>query len=218
MKESWKGILEEHLKSEDFSQLKERLDKEYSNHIIYPKKSQIMRALQLTGYDETKVVILGQDPYHGPGQANGLAFAVNKGQPIPPSLRNIFKEIKNEFGETPSSTDLLGWAKQGVLMLNASLTVRHKSANSHKSLGWSKVTDTIIAGLGRREEPMVFLLWGNFARNKKMLIDQSKHLILESVHPSPLSATRGFFGCNHFIKANEWLELKGYNKIDWLNS
>src|SRR5690606_10051653 len=217
MHESWKTKLNDELQKPYALKLLEDLNIEYQNQIIYPKKKDVMRVLQRP-FDETKVVILGQDPYHGPGQANGLAFAVNTSEKCPPSLRNIFKEIEIEFGEKPKNSTLEGWQEQGVFLLNSILTVRESQPGSHKDLGWQKITNTIISLINEKEIPVVFMLWGNYARSKKFLIDTSKHLVLESVHPSPLSASRGFFGCNHFIKANEFLVANNQEPINWINS
>jgi uracil-DNA glycosylase len=181
-----------------------------------PPRDSIYRALKLTPFDQVKVVILGQDPYHG-GQANGLAFAVNPDAPVPPSLRNIFKEIESGYGQAPQSRALENWARQGVLLLNTVLTVEKHRALSHKDLGWQQFTDCVIAELGRDPRPKVFILWGSQARSKKPLI-QPQHLVLESVHPSPLSAYNGFFGSRHFQKANEFLQKHGLEPVDWLNS
>lgn len=181
-----------------------------------PPKDSIYRALKLTPFEQVKVVILGQDPYHG-GQANGLAFAVDAGFPVPPSLQNIFKEIASEYGAKPSSASLEQWADQGVLLLNTVLTVEKHKALSHKDFGWQAFTDRVIAELGRDAQPRVFLLWGSQARSKRPLV-QAPSLALESVHPSPLSAHNGFFGCGHFKKANEFLVKNGMSPVDWLRS
>ncbi len=181
-----------------------------------PPKASIYRALKLTPFEQVKVVILGQDPYHG-GQANGLAFAVDDGFAVPPSLQNIFKEIEAEYGSRPASARLEGWARQGVLLLNTVLTVTKHQALSHKALGWQSFTDRVIAELGADASPRVFLLWGSQARAKRALV-QPPSLALESVHPSPLSAHNGFFGCGHFKKANEFLLRHGLEPVDWLQS
>jgi len=174
-------------------------------------------ALKYTSYSDVKVVILGQDPYHGPNQAHGLSFSVQKGIMPPPSLVNIYKEIENEFGVTMPKNygNLTKWAKQGVLLLNTTLTVRAHNANSHKDAGWQIFTDNVIRKLNERQTPVVFLLWGSHSIKKRSLIDETKHLVLTSVHPSPLSAYRGFFGCGHFKKANEFLAASGFEPIDW---
>lgn len=181
-----------------------------------PPKDAIYRAMKLTPFDQVKVVILGQDPYHG-GQANGLAFAVDESAPVPPSLQNIFKEIEAEYGSRPASRALQGWAAQGVLLLNTVLTVTKHQALSHKDFGWQAFTDRVIAELGADAKPRVFILWGAQARSKRALV-KPPSLVLESVHPSPLSAHNGFFGCGHFKKANEFLAAHGSSPIDWLRS
>lgn len=185
---------------------------------IYPAQEAILRALQLTPFDAVQVVIVGQDPYHGPGQADGLAFSVPEGVKAPPSLRNVFKEIQEDVYEgrpCSFSTDLTRWAEQGVLLLNATLTVEAGRAGSHRSLGWDALTDQIIEALGRRREHLVFLLWGRHAQEKRALIDGKRHLILEAPHPSPLSAYRGFFGCRHFSQANRYLAEHDGRSIRW---
>lgn len=213
MEEGWTKILSEELNKEYMIKLNFFLKEEYHN-TTYPAEPNILRALSLTNFNDVRVLILGQDPYHQPNQANGLAFAVNEGVAIPPSLRNIFKEVKASYGETPNSSTLEGWAEQGVLLLNTVLTVRANSPNSHKDKGWEIFTDKIIQVLGERESPLVFMLWGSSARIKKPLIKNKSHLILEAPHPSPLSAHRGFLGCKHFIEANNFLK----DKINWTNS
>jgi uracil-DNA glycosylase len=185
---------------------------------IYPPEGRVLAALEMTPFDAVKVVIVGQDPYHGEGQADGLAFSVPAPVKAPPSLRNIFKEVARDVydGEMPdASTDLSRWARQGVLLLNASLTVRAGQAGSHRNLGWARLTDQIIAQLSDRHDHRVFMLWGNFAKAKAALIDAAGHLILEAPHPSPLSAYRGFFGCGHFSKANDYLRAHGKTPIIW---
>lgn len=189
-------------------------------HTIYPPAGQELRALEVTPFDVVKVVIVGQDPYHGEGQANGLAFAVPDQVPPPPSLRNILKEVAEDIYSDqspapPLSPDLSAWAVQGVLLLNASLTVKAAAAGSHSELGWSRLTDAIIARLSERRDHLVFMLWGRFAQAKHLLIDAARHLILEAPHPSPLSAYRGFFGCRHFSKANAYLMQHGQTAIRW---
>lgn len=212
----WKEILEEEFEKEYFKKLKEILVLEYSKGRVFPNKKDILQAFQLTAYKDIKVVILGQDPYHGYGQAHGLAFSVQKGVRIPPSLQNMYKEIRMEKeGEIFNHGCLIDWAKQGIFMLNASLTVREGEANSHSKIGWEIFTDNIIKKINEKENEVIFVLWGNNARSKKKYIDSQKHVILEGVHPSPLSANRGFFGCNHFRKINEILEKRGEKKIDW---
>ncbi|NLM05463.1 MAG: uracil-DNA glycosylase [Tissierellia bacterium] len=211
----WWELLEEEFKKPYYKNLREILIKEYRNKTVYPDMYSIYRALNLTSYKDTKVLILGQDPYHGRGQANGLAFSVNEGILLPPSLKNIYKELENDLGIKKHSGDLTSWAKEGVLLLNASLTVREGEANSHKSLGWSNLTDKIIQLLNLKKDPVVFILWGNDARSKKVFLNNPNHLILESVHPSPLSASRGFFGSKPFSKTNNFFISKGLSPIEW---
>ena len=183
---------------------------------IYPPGSQIFRAFELTPFDEVKVVILGQDPYHGPGQAHGLCFSVRPNVPPPPSLVNIFKEIEDDLGIAPPDHGCLQpWAEQGVLLLNSVLTVVQGQAGAHQGKGWERFTDKVVETVNRHREGVVFLLWGSHARKKGQHIDRRRHLVLEGPHPSPLSAYRGFFGCRHFSKANTWLQQKGQNPIDW---
>ena len=213
---SWDILLKGEFEKDYFLKLREFLKEEYSSRIIYPDMHNIFNALKLTPYENVKVVILGQDPYHGPGQAHGLCFSVRKGVEPPPSLKNIFKEISTEFGcPIPPHGELTSWAEQGVLLLNTVLTVRSGTPNSHKGKGWEILTDKIISLLNERTEPIVFLLWGANARSKKSLITNSRHLVLETVHPSPLSAYNGFFGCDHFKKANIFLRNNGLEIIDW---
>ena len=212
----WDEILSEEFASAEYLALREFLKAEYSTRTIYPSMYDIFNSLKFTSFDNLKVVLLGQDPYHNQGQAMGLSFSVPKGVQIPPSLVNIYKELQTELGITPKETgDLTGWAKQGVLLLNAVLTVREHQANSHKGKGWEFFTDAIIKKISDKKEHLVFLLWGGNARSKKPLIDAKKHLILECAHPSPLSAYNGFFGCGHFIKTNEYLIKHGIQPIDW---
>lgn len=189
-----------------------------AGRIIYPKGSEIFNAMQHTGFDDIKVVILGQDPYHGPGQAHGLSFSVRKGVRLPPSLLNIYKEIASEFGAPmPQSGDLTSWADQGVLLLNATLTVQDSLAGSHQNKGWETFTDAVIHAVAQRHEHIVFMLWGSYAQKKGSFIDRKKHLVLQAPHPSPLSAHRGFLGCGHFHKANDYLIQHGRTPIDWLS-
>ena len=212
----WDEILKGEFSSEYYLSLREFLKSEYSGGRVYPPMNDIFNALRYTSFENTKVVILGQDPYHAPGQAHGLCFSVKKGVPHPPSLKNIFKELYAEFGIEPSeSGELCGWAKQGVLLLNATLTVREGAPLSHKGRGWETLTDAIIAKFNAKREPVVFLLWGANARAKRTLITNPRHLVLECAHPSPLSAHNGFFGCGHFKRANEFLEKCGRVPIDW---
>lgn len=192
------------------------IEHEYQTKTIYPTQNNIFNALKLTPYSNTKVVIVGQDPYHGENQANGLSFSVQKGVTLPPSLKNIYKEIYDDLGiEEPNCGDLTKWAKEGVLLLNSSLTVIKDMPNSHKDIGWSNLTDYIIKVLNQKEEPVVFILWGNFAKSKKQFITNKKHLILESTHPSPFSASSGFFGSHPFSKTNAFLDAHGLEPINW---
>ena len=211
----WDVILEQEFKKDYFKKLGIFVKNEYKNKIIYPEYKNVFNALRYTDYDEVKVVILGQDPYHGEHEAHGLSFSVLEGVQMPPSLRNIFKELYDDIGVKRNTTDLTNWAKQGVLLLNSIMTVVKDKPLSHKDKGWEIFTDRIIELLGEREEPMVFILWGSFARSKKELIKNKKHLILESVHPSPLSASRGFFGSKPFSKTNQFLEKNNIKKIEW---
>lgn len=211
----WDEVLEPEFKKEYFRNLGIFVKNEYKNKTIYPKYSDIFNALRYTDYDEVKVVILGQDPYHGDREAHGLSFSVQKGVPMPPSLRNIFKELYDDIGVKRDLTDLTDWAHQGVLLLNSIMTVEKDKPLSHKDKGWEIFTDYIITKLGEREEPIVFIFWGSYARSKKELIKNRNHLILESVHPSPLSANRGFFGSKPFSKANQFLEKKQITPIRW---
>lgn len=212
----WDELLKDEFKKEYYLKLREFLKNEYRTQIIYPNMNDIFNALKLTDYSKVKVVILGQDPYHGKGQAHGLSFSVKKGIKPPPSLINIFKEIKSEYSiDFPNHGELTSWAKDGVLLLNTCLTVREALPNSHKGKGWEIFTDRVIALLNESQEPIVFLLWGANAKSKVALINNPKHLILTSVHPSPLSAFGGFFGCNHFKLANEFLEKNNRKAINW---
>ena len=211
----WDNYLSEEFEKDYYKQLRQFLNNEYENHLIYPPAKHIFNALRLCNYEDTKVVILGQDPYHEKGQAMGLAFSVPDSCPLPPSLQNIFKEIEKEYGYLNTNGDLIPWAKQGVLLLNTSLTVREGSANSHSGHGWEILTDKIIEVLANKKEALVFLLWGNNAREKKKFIHNENHLLLESVHPSPLSAYNGFFGNGHFIQCNQFLKNHQLKEIDW---
>ena len=211
----WDIVLEEEFKKDYFKKLGIFVKNEYNKKIIYPEYKNIFNALRYTDFDDVKVVILGQDPYHGENEAHGLSFSVKEGIPMPPSLRNIFKELNNDLNITRTSTDLTSWAEQGVLLLNSIMTVVKDSPLSHKDKGWEIFTDKIIELLGSREEPLVFILWGSYARSKKELIKNKKHLILESVHPSPLSASRGFFGSKPFSKTNEFLLKNNNEQIRW---
>ncbi|AKO95213.1 uracil-DNA glycosylase [Priestia filamentosa] len=215
LKNDWQEILAEEFEKTYYKELREFLVEEYKTQTIYPDMYDIYNALHYTAYKDTKVVILGQDPYHGPGQAHGLSFSVQPGVKTPPSLMNIYKELKQDVGcYIPNNGYLVKWAEQGVLMLNTVLTVREGKPNSHKGKGWENFTNKIIEKLSEREKPMVFLLWGNNARQKKALI-KDHHLILEGPHPSPLSANRGFFGSHHFSKTNEFLKETNQEPIDW---
>lgn len=212
----WDKILGDEFTKEYYLSLREFLKQEYASRTIYPDMYDIFNALKETPYRSVKAVILGQDPYHGPGQAHGMCFSVQPGTPRPPSLVNIFKELEADCGIAASESGFLQpWAEQGVLLLNAVLTVRAGSPNSHAGRGWETFTDQVIRHLNDREQPIVFLLWGANARSKKSLISASGHLVLESAHPSPLSAHRGFFGCRHFSKTNEFLKANGMEPIDW---
>jgi len=211
----WDFILKEEMEKAYFRNLISFINIEYKNKIIYPKYNDLFKSLKLTNFDDVKIVILGQDPYHGDKEANGLSFSVEKGVKTPPSLRNIFKELNNDVKIIRNETDLTDWAKQGVLLLNSIMTVIKDKPLSHKNIGWETFTDKIIELLSEREKPMVFILWGNYARSKKDLIKNKNHLIIESVHPSPLSAPRGFFGSKPFSKANTFLESNNIKKINW---
>lgn len=213
---NWDDVLNDEFDKAYYKELRSFLDYEYQNKIIYPKAKDIYNALRLTDYNDVKVVILGQDPYHEIGQAHGLAFSVNKNIKIPPSLENIYKELHDDIGcYIPNNGYLIKWAKQGVLLLNTVLSVEAHKANSHKGRGWEILTDTIIKKLNDKESPVVFILWGNNAKTKKALITNKKHLIIESVHPSPLSAYNGFFGSRPFSKTNNFLIKNNLKPIDW---
>lgn len=212
----WDELLKSEFESEYYQKLRTVLKREYAEFTVYPPQDEIFNALRHTDYADVKAVILGQDPYHGPGQAQGLCFSVRPGVDYPPSLRNIFQELETDMGvPAPPNGSLIPWAERGVLLLNTTLTVRQGQANSHKDLGWTIFTDAVIQRLNEREKPMVFLLWGGNARAKKALITNKNHLILEAPHPSPLSAYHGFFGCRHFSKCNEFLMQHGIAPIDW---
>ncbi len=199
-----------------YAQLYRKVKEEYGRYVIYPPSSDILNAFSLTPLSKVKVVILGQDPYHEPGQAHGLCFSVNEGVPFPPSLRNIFKEISDDLGKpVPVSGDLTRWARQGVLLLNATLTVRAGQAGSHQGRGWEEFTDAAIRELNSGRDGLVFILWGGYAKKKGAIIDRSRHLVLSSAHPSPLSAYNGFFGNHHFSQANDWLIKHGETPIEW---
>jgi len=212
----WSDFIKKESEKNYMKELFGFLTKEYAENTIYPPKDKVFAAFQLTPYAEVNVVILGQDPYHGPNQANGLSFSVEDGVPFPPSLRNIFKELVSDIGcDFPSSGDLTPWAKQGVLLLNTALTVRAGSAMSHSGKGWEIFTDEVLQYLNEKKTPIVFILWGKHAQTKIKFIDQDKHFIIKSVHPSPLSAHRGFFGSQPFSKTNNYLEVAGLPHIDW---
>lgn len=212
----WTEILKEETEKLYFTRLQYFLDDEYSKKTIYPPREDVFNALRYTSYSDVKAVIIGQDPYHGEGQAHGLCFSVREGVEIPPSLMNIYKELNADLGlPVPDSGYLKRWADEGVLLMNAVLTVEKDKANSHRKQGWEEFTDAVIMKLNEREEPVVFLLWGNNAKAKADLITNNNHLILEAAHPSPLSASRGFFGCRHFSKCNRYLEAWGKEGINW---
>ncbi len=212
----WDGLLAEEFKKDYYLKLREFLKSEYFTRKIYPPMNDIYNALRYTSYQNTRVVILGQDPYHGAGQAHGLCFSVKQGTTPPPSLKNIFKELKAELDiDEPPCGELTGWAKQGVLLLNTTLTVREGCPQSHKGQGWEILTDNIISLINEKDSPVVFMLWGGNARAKKTLITNKNHLVLECAHPSPLSAYAGFFGCGHFARANDFLTTKGLDPIHW---
>ncbi|MES2966590.1 MAG: uracil-DNA glycosylase [Patescibacteria group bacterium] len=213
---SWKEILADELSQDYFKNLISFVDQAYTTSTVYPPQSHIFNAFNHCPFDQVKVVILGQDPYHGPGQAHGLAFSVPDGIAIPPSLRNIFKEISQDIGTSPpSSGNLERWAHQGVLLLNATLTVEAGKAGSHQGKGWEEFTDTVIATISEHKRHVVFMLWGSYAQSKQTLIDSTKHLILTAPHPSPLSAHRGFFGSKHFSQTNMYLTQQGSAPIIW---
>ena len=212
----WTSILEEEFSKNYFRKIMREIKNCNSKDLLCPKRENIFRAFEITNFSDLKIVILGQDPYHGENQANGLAFAVNKNNKIPPSLRNIFNEIKNDLNIDPlTSKDLESWASQGVLLLNSSLSVKLGIANSHSKLGWELFTNKILKEISLMKNKVVFVLWGNFAKKKESLIDIKKHLILKAPHPSPLSAYRGFFGCKHFSKANDFLRKNDLKEIIW---
>ncbi|PTM59255.1 uracil-DNA glycosylase [Desmospora activa] len=212
----WPQVLEEELKQPYLQKLKAFLEEERSQHTVFPAESDLFSALKLTSYQEVKVLLLGQDPYHNDGQAHGLSFSVRPGVSHPPSLRNMFKELQEDLGHTPPKDGYLApWAQQGVLMLNAVLTVRAHQANSHKNKGWEKFTDAVIRAVNAKTDPVVFVLWGNYAKKKKKWIDTERHIIVESAHPSPLSARAGFFGSRPYSTINRALREAGQTEIDW---
>ena len=212
---SWDALLADEFQKDYYKQLRSFLKTEYSTRVIYPDMYSIFNAFKYTAYEDVKVVIIGQDPYHEPGQAHGLCFSVQDGTPLPPSLKNIYKELWDDLGVSRSSGCLTDWAKQGGMLLNAVLTVRQGQAGSHAGKGWETFTDHAIELLNQREDPIVFLLWGGYARKKKALITGRQHRILEAAHPSPLSAYNGWFGCRHFSKANALLTSMGKSPIMW---
>ncbi len=212
----WDALLADEIKKDYYLRLREFLKQEYTTRRIYPPMEDIFNALRHTSYSDVRAVILGQDPYHGAGQAHGMCFSVKKGTPPPPSLQNIFKELKADLGiDPPNHGELTQWADNGVLLLNTVLTVREGQANSHRGMGWEHFTDRVIQLLNEREQPIVFLLWGGNARSKANLITNPQHLVLQCAHPSPLSAYNGFFGCRHFSKTNEFLTQHGMQPINW---
>ncbi len=212
----WDTVLDSEYHKEYFANIVKFVNKVYKEKTIFPPKARILSALDITDYNDVKVVILGQDPYHGIGEANGLAFSVNDGVKIPPSLKNIYKELHDDLGvEIPNTGNLESWAKEGVLLLNSVLTVEKDKPASHKNIGWETFTDSIIKKLNERDKPIVFILWGNFAKSKKELITNPKHLVLTSSHPSPFSVNYGFFGSKPFSKTNEFLRRNGIKEIDW---
>jgi uracil-DNA glycosylase len=216
IEESWKGKLSAEFGKPYFESLISFIKTAYQSAVVYPPGKEIFRAFDCCNFENVKVVVLGQDPYHGPGQANGLCFSVRDGVRMPPSLVNIFKEIQADLGKPiPKSGDLERWSRQGVLLLNATLTVQAGSPGSHQNKGWETFTDEVIKTISSEKEHVVFLLWGAYAQKKGEVIDRNKHLVLMSPHPSPFSADRGFFGCKHFSKTNQYLKSKGLQEIDW---
>lgn len=216
IKKEWQEVLKEEFEKEYFIDLMNFVSYEYKNKVVYPEAKNIFNAFNLCSFNDTKVVIIGQDPYHQPNQAHGLCFSVLDPTPCPPSLKNIYKEIELDLEiELPTSNDLSRWAKQGVLLINATLTVEANKAGSHQNKGWEEFTDSVINHLAKEKQGIVFLLWGSYAQKKGGFIDETKHLVLKSVHPSPLSAYRGFFGNNHFSQTNNYLISNGKKPIDW---
>lgn len=216
IEESWKQVLSDAFRQPFFAELKAFLVEEKKQYRVFPPGNLIFNAFNQTPFEKVKVVLLGQDPYHEEGQAHGLCFSVREGVPMPRSLVNICKELQSDVGVPLSGCgDLSSWARQGVLLLNATLTVRAHQAGSHQNHGWEQFTDTVIRTISDKKEHVAFLLWGNYAQAKIPLIDQNKHLVLKAAHPSPLSASRGFFGCRHFSKTNAWLEAHGLEAVDW---
>ena len=216
IEKAWKSKLSEEFEKDYFHSLTNFVKSEFQNKAIYPPAGEIFKAFDACPFNEVKVVILGQDPYHGAGQANGLCFSVHQGVPMPPSLLNIFKERKSDLGKSmPPNGDLTFWAKQGVLLLNATLTVADKSPGSHQKKGWEEFTDAVIQKLSQEKENIVFILWGAYAQKKGSVIDREKHFVIESPHPSPFAAHRGFFGSQPFSKCNEFLSAQNKEKVDW---
>ena len=216
MHPSWQTVLKEEKEKTYFQELWTFLKEAYQTTTVYPPKERIFHAFDAVAPEDVRCVILGQDPYHGPGQANGLSFSVHDGVPIPPSLRNMYKELVADIGcPAPTSGNLESWSRQGVFLLNTSLTVEEGKAGSHAKKGWAQFTDRVIEVLGTQTQPIVFILWGNHAKSKKALIDTNRHLVLEAVHPSPLSASRGFFGSKPYSQTNAWLKEQGREPIDW---
>lgn len=212
----WDEVLQDEYHKDYFKKIVGFINKEYKNRTVFPPKSFILRAFNLTDYKDVKVVIIGQDPYHGVGEANGLCFAVSDGIKLPPSLQNIYKELESDLGIKPANVgNLECWAREGVLLLNAILTVEKDKPASHRTVGWEIFTDEVIKKLNEKKDPIVFILWGNFARSKKKYITNPNHFIIESTHPSPFSAYSGFFGSRPFSKTNNYLKSKGINEIDW---
>lgn len=211
----WDKVLEEEYNKDYFLKIKDKVRKEYANKVIFPPAKKVFYALRETSYKDTRVVILGQDPYHGEGEANGLCFSVNEGIKMPPSLNNIYKELYNDLGIARNSTDLSDWAKNGVLLLNSVLTVEKDKPASHKWIGWEEFTDSIIKKLNEKDEPVVFILWGNFAKSKAKYITNPKHLVISSSHPSPFSVNYGFFGSKPFSRTNKFLKDNGLKEIEW---
>lgn len=216
LEKAWFSMLKKEFDKDYFHYIYQFLEEEYQQNTVFPAKEKVFSAFQYCTFDNLKVVLLGQDPYHGKNQANGLAFSVNESEKLPPSLKNIFKELHDDLGVVPTKNgNLEHWAKQGVLLLNTTLTVQEKSPNSHQNIGWNLFTDEVIQTISSKKKHVVFLLWGNHAIQKASLIDKTKHLILISPHPSPFSAHKGFFGNKHFSKTNDYLISKGIQKIDW---
>lgn len=212
---SWDNILQEEYNKDYFKYIVNFINNAYLEKTVYPPKNSILKALNMTDYNDVKVVILGQDPYHGVGEANGLSFSVNDGIKLPPSLKNIYKELYNDLGITRTSGDLSDWARQGVLLLNSILTVYKDNPLSHSKLGWQNFTDSIITKINKKNEPVVFILWGSYARSKKSLITNKRHLIIESTHPSPFSANNGFFNSKPFSRTNDFLRKNNIKEIEW---